>query len=123
MDQRQVKLALLTRSASNSINQLVKAHIVLGEPTRLSRDRKSPPMFDNDLLNKIIARYTLNLLFKNKVNLKDLFFENSLWWYHIAILVSKVDCLRNDILIECHDVVYSGHMGITKTLKQLVANF
>jgi hypothetical protein len=123
LDQRQVKLALLTRSASNSIKQSVKAHTVLGDPARLSKDGKSPPVFDNDLLNKIIARYTLNLLIKNKVNLEDLFFENSLWWYHIAIVVSKVDCLRNDILIECHDIVYSGHMGITKTLKQLVANF
>jgi hypothetical protein len=62
---------------------------------------------------------------KNVVNLEDLFFKNSLWWYHNAIsfIIPKVNCLCNDILIKCHDAIYSGHMGITKTLKQLATNF
>ena len=34
-----------------------------------------------------------------------------------------VDSLCNDILIECHDVVYSGHMGISKALKLIERNF
>ena len=30
--------------------------------------------------------------------------------------------LRKNILFECHDVFYSGHMGITKTLKHVETN-
>ena len=38
-------------------------------------------------------------------------------------MVPDVGSLRKDILFECHDVFYSGHMGITKTLKQIETNF
>ena len=38
-------------------------------------------------------------------------------------MVSMVNSLCNDILIECHDVVYNGHMGISKTLKLVERNF
>ena len=34
-----------------------------------------------------------------------------------------VNSLRNDILIECYDAVYSGHMGISKILKLVERNF
>ena len=31
--------------------------------------------------------------------------------------------LRKDILFECHNTFYSGHLDITKTLKQVETNF
>ena len=38
-------------------------------------------------------------------------------------MVLVVGFLRKNILIECHDIFYSGHMDITKTLKQVETNF
>jgi hypothetical protein len=35
----------------------------------------------------------------------------------------KVESLYEDILMECHDAFYSGHMGITKTLNQVETRF
>jgi len=123
LDQRQVRLALLTRSASSRIKQLVGAHTKLGDPIEMTNIRESPPGFDNDFLNKIIAGYALDPWFKNPVNLENLVFKDALWWHHNAIVVPKVDSLCEDILMECHDAFYSGHMGITKTLKQVETRF
>ena len=117
LDQRQVRLTLLTRSASSRIKQLVEAHTKLGDPIEMTNIRESPPGFDNDFLNKIIARYALNPLFKNPVNLENLVFKDALWWHHNAIVVPKVDSLCEDILMECHDAFYNGYMDITKSLE------
>ena len=38
-------------------------------------------------------------------------------------MVLVVGFLRENILIECHDTFYSGHMDIRKTLKQVETNF
>ena len=38
-------------------------------------------------------------------------------------MVPDVGSLCKDILFECHDTFCSEHMGITKTLKQVEANF
>ena len=123
LDQRQVRLALLTRSASSRIKQLVGAHTKLGDPIEMTNIRESPLGFDNDFLNKIIAGYALDPWFKNPVNLENLVFKDALWWHHNAIVVPKVDSLCKDILMECHDAFYSEHIGITKTLKQVETRF
>lgn len=123
LDQRQVRLALLTRSASSRIKQLVGAHTKLGDPIEMTNIRESSPGFDNDFFNKIIAGYALDPWFENPVNLENLVFKDALWWHHNAIVVPKVDSLCEDILMECHDAFYSGHMGITKTLKQVETRF
>ena len=84
---------------------------------------ESPPGFDNDFFNKIIIGYALDPWFENPVKLENLVFKDALWWHHNAIVVPKVDSLCEDILMECHDAFYSGHMGITKTLKQVETRF
>ena len=49
MNKKGVRLALLTRSASNTIQKLVRASTVLGDPTmEKTKDRRSPPGFAND---------------------------------------------------------------------------
>ena len=109
LDQRTIRLALLTRNASNIIQRLVRACIVLGEPTMEKiGDRRSSPGFDNDLLNKIIIGYALDPWFKKPVNLENLALKDAIWWYQDAIVVLMIDFLCNDMFIECHDVVYSG---------------
>jgi hypothetical protein len=52
-----------------------------------------------------------------------LIFKDALWWHHNAIVMPKVDSLCEDILMECHNAFYSGHMDITKTLKQVETRF
>jgi hypothetical protein len=89
----------------------------------MTNTKESPVGFDNDFLNKIIVVYTLNLWFKNLVNLENLIFKDALWWHHNIIVVSKVDDLCKDILMEYHDAFYSRHMDITKTLKQVQIRF
>ena len=88
-----------------------------------TRDRRSCPRFDNDLLNKIIVGYALDPWFKNAVNLENLALKDVIWWYQDAIVVHMVDSFHNDILSECHDALYSGHMDISKTLKLVERNF
>jgi hypothetical protein len=55
--------------------------------------------------------------------LEKLVFKDALWWHHNPIVVPKVNSLCEDILMECHDVFYSGLMDITKTLKQVEIRF
>ena len=89
----------------------------------MTNTRKVPPGFDNEFLNKIIAGYALDPWFKDPVNIEKLVFKDAIWYCQEAIVVPDVGSLRKDILFECHDAFYSGHMGIAKTLKQVETNF
>ena len=89
----------------------------------MTNTRKNFLGFDNELFDKIIAGYALDPWFKDPVNLEKLVFKDAIWWYQEAIVVPNVGSLRKDILFEFHDAFYSGHMGITKTLKQVETNF
>ena len=54
MDQKGVRLALLTRSASSMIQKSVRARTILGDPTMEKiKDRKSPSRFANDFFNSL----------------------------------------------------------------------
>ena len=54
MDQKGVMLALLTRSASSTIQKSVRARNVLGDPTiEKTGDKRSPSRFANDFLNSL----------------------------------------------------------------------
>ena len=44
-----------------------------------TRERRSLPGFDNDLLNKIIAGYASDPWFKNLVNLENLALKDAIW--------------------------------------------
>ncbi len=123
LDEKRVRLALLTRSASNRSFQPVAADTGRSAPMEMTNTRKSPPGFDNEFLNKIIAGYALDPWFKDPVNIEKLVFKDAIWYCQEAIVVPDVGSLRKDILFECHDAFYSGHMGITKTLKQVETNF
>ena len=85
--------------------------------------RKKSHGFNNKFLNKIIARYALDPWIKDPVNLTKLVFKDVIWWYQDAIVVLVVGSLCKDIFFECHDVFYSRHISITKTLEQVGTNF
>ncbi len=63
-------------------------------------------------------------------NVSQLIFKDGLWWHHDAIVVpnvvvgeSNLGTLREYKLYEHHDSLYSGHMGISKTLKKIQTRF
>ena len=89
----------------------------------MTNTRKSSPGFAKEFLNKIIVGYALDLWFKDPVNFAKLVFKDAIWWCQDAIVEPAVGSLRKGILFECHEVFYSGHMGIMKTLKQDDTNF
>ena len=61
LDQRTVRLALLTISASNMIQRLVRARTISGDSTiEKTRGRRSFHGYDNDLLSKTIVGYALD---------------------------------------------------------------
>ena len=117
LDEKRVRLALLTRSASNRSFQPVAANTGRSAPMEMTNARKSFPGYDNEFFDKIIAGYALDPWFKNPINLAKLVFKYAIWWCKNTIVVHDVGSLRKDILPVCHDVFYSGYMGITKTLK------
>jgi hypothetical protein len=69
----------------------------------MTNTKESPLGLGNDFLNKIIAKYALDLWNKNLVNLENLIFKDALWWHHNTIVVPKVGSLCKDLLMECHD--------------------
>ena len=116
-------LALLTRSASSRSFQPVAADTERSASMEMTNTRKNSLGFDNKFFNKIIARYPLDPWFKDLINLAKLVLKDAIWWCQDAIVVSDVGSLRKNILFECHDIFYSGHMDIMKTLKQVETNF
>ena len=50
-------------------------------------------------------------------------FKDAIWWCQEAIVILDVGSLREDILFECHDIFYSGHMCIINTLIQVETSF
>ena len=54
MDQKGVKLALLTKSASSTIQKSMRARTILRDPTmEKTEDRRSPSRFANDFFNSL----------------------------------------------------------------------
>ena len=112
LDEKRVKLALLTRNASNRSFQPMVADSGRSAPMDMTNTKKNPPRFNNKFFNKIIAGYTLDPWFKDPINLENLVFKDAIWWCQEAVVVLDVGSLCKDILFKCHDVFNSGHMVI-----------
>jgi hypothetical protein len=78
LDEKRVRLALLTRSASSHSFQPVAADTGRSAPIEMTNTRKSSPGFDNKFFNKIIAGYALDPWFKDPVNLANLVFKDAI---------------------------------------------
>ena len=79
LDEKRVRVALLTRSASNRSFQPVAADIGRSAPMKMTNTRRNPPGYNNEFFDTIIARYALDLWFKDPVNLTKLVFKDAIW--------------------------------------------
>jgi hypothetical protein len=70
----------------------------------MTNARKNSPGLDNELFDKIIARYVLDPWSKDPINLEILVFKDFIWWYQESIVVHDVGFLRKNILFEYQDV-------------------
>ena len=89
----------------------------------MTNTRESPHGFNYKFFDKVIARYALDPLFKDIINLAKLVFKDVIWWCQDVIVVPVVDSFHKNIYFECHDISNSRLMHITKTLKQVETNF
>ena len=103
LDEKQIRLALLTRSASSHSFQPVAADTRRSAPIEMTNTGKNSPGFNNEFLNKIIVGYALNPWFKDPIYLAKLVFKDAIWWCQGAIVEPAVNFLCKDILFECDD--------------------
>ena len=47
-------------------------------------------------------------------------FTDNLWWDHDQIVVLNSQEVKRMILLEFHDSPYAGHLGIRKTVKNIL---
>lgn len=85
------------------------------EPTLDTTD--APPDVEEDLMVAIQEGYRLDPWFSIDSNLTSLKEEGGLWFREQKIVIPDVEYLRRGILYELHDAPYSGHPGVSKTLK------
>ena len=72
---------------------------------------------------EVSAGYAVDPWFTVAANTAQLTHARGLWWRNDALVVPDVGTLRQQVLYECHDAVYSGHWGITKTLEAIERAF
>ena len=70
-----------------------------------------------NIIQQLQAGYTADPWFRSPSNLTSLVFRDDLWWKGTQVVVPDVNGLRRGILYELHDAPYSGHPGISKTLR------
>jgi hypothetical protein len=125
----QPALMALRSAPSNLVLQMMAADARRGDLVERDNNPKGYPKFVNDqkLYQIIIVRYVLDPWFSNPHNLKHFVYENHIWWYEKAVVVPDVSFqgsnIRSFLLREFHDVMYSGHVGVTKTYKRVRVNF
>ena len=113
---------------SNSVLQMVAADAMRSDPGEHDNNPKGYPEFVSDqrLYQTIIAGYALDPWFSNPHNLRQFIFENYILWQDKAIVVPDVSFQGSNLrsfLLQQHDSMYSGHVGVTKTYKRVQVNF
>lgn len=71
----------------------------------------------NSVVSQMQAGYAADPWFSDQSHLSLLSQRDGLWWKGNLVVVPDVPGLRHSILYELHDAPYSGHPGITKTMK------
>jgi hypothetical protein len=77
----------------------------------------------SELEAKIARAYVQDERFEKKSFTRKMQFKDGLYLYQGRIYVPAVPELYAHILVECHDAVYSGHLGIHKTLQKVRSKF
>ena len=95
--------------------EFVTPRPVLGDDSLLTE----PVTSQGNIIQQLQAGYDTDPWFKTPSNLTSLEFRDGLWWRNNLVVVPDVPGLRRGILYELHDAPYSGHPGISKTLKNV----
>jgi hypothetical protein len=77
----------------------------------------------SDLELRIARGYKEDERFQKKAFVKKLKLEHGLYWKGGRIYVPAVPSLYVAVLLEGHDAVYSGHLGVHKTLHRIRAKY
>ena len=72
-----------------------------------------------NIIQQLQDGYTSDPWFNTPSNLTSLKYRDGLWWRGTQVVVPDVLGLRRGILYELHDAPYSGHPGISKTLRNV----
>jgi hypothetical protein len=59
--------------------------------------------------------YSQDTWFSNPLNVQDLINDSNLWWKNGKLVIPDDPILKDKILRHCHDAIYAGHLGRTKT--------
>ncbi len=78
---------------------------------------------DDEMYATIRAGYDTDPWFSHAVNTKALTWRDNLWWNDQRVVIPDVQNMRRRILYELHDAPYSGHCGMTKTLRAVTQVF
>ena len=72
---------------------------------------------------RVRAAYVGNLGVVDSDYIKDLVHKDGLWFAGQALVVPRVANLRHECMREMHDMLFSGHLGVTQTLKAVTRSF
>ena len=76
-----------------------------------------------DIVSRISEAYAADPMFADGDHTKRWMFTDNLWWDHDQIVVPKDQKVKRIILREFHDSPYAGHLGIRKTVKNVLRYF
>ena len=78
--------------------------------------QRVPP--DTELGREIKLGYETDQWFEDETHLADLTIYNGFLWKGDAVVVPNGGDLRKQCIAELHEILYSGHLGIAKTMKE-----
>lgn len=78
---------------------------------------------DDRMLTLMQSGYASDPWFAEAANTQPLTHRDGLWWFGHRVVVPDAAGLRQGILYELHDAPYSGHPGVSKTLKAVQAMY
>ena len=76
-----------------------------------------------DIVSRISKAYAADPMFADNNHTKRWMFTDNLWWDHDQIVVPKDQEAKRMILQGFHDSPYAGHLGIRKTVKNILRYF
>ena len=78
---------------------------------------------ESDFKARVRAAYVGKFGVADSDYIKDLVHKDGLWFAGQALVVPRVANLRHECMKEMHDMLFSGHLGVTKTLKAVTRLF
>ena len=114
--QNKVADALSRYPGDNPDNVRVLVAMTTAAATARSRHTRALPK-DTALLQRIKDGYQHDAWFTDKNNTSTLVQIDGVYMMQNSVVVPDYDNLRTDLIAECHDTPYAGHVGRDKTIR------